>query len=338
MKKKILQESLEDGKVRCNTCPRHCIIKEEDIGICKIRKNIRGTLNLLTYGKPVATSVDPVEKKPFFHFAPGTEVYSVATQGCNLRCKFCQNHSISYGWDEIKGINRLPEEVVEGAEDTGCKGIAYTYTEPTVFLEYCLDTIEESRDIYNVFVSNGYMSKETAEIAAEKIDAINIDLKGNSEFYRDLCGVPDNKPVYRTLEIMDEKDVFVEVTVLIVPGHNDDEEHIREKVKWIKENIGKDTPIHFSRFTPHHEMKHTPPTPVETLENAIEIAEDLGMDYVYCGNVPGHQNENTYCPDCGKVVIKRRGFRVMEKNLNSYGGCTNCGYEINLGGMEYVEK
>ncbi len=338
MKKAFFYEELEDKKARCNTCPRRCILEDGEIGFCGIRKNLRGKINLLTYGLPVSSSVDPIEKKPFFHFAPGTDVYSIATMGCNLRCKFCQNYSISYGWSEIEGINLSPEKVVKNAEDTGSKGIAYTYTEPTVFLEYCLDTVKKTGEkTFNLFVSNGYMTKEVAERVGENIDGINIDLKGGKEFYGDLCDVHDDSPIYDALKILKRKGVFIEITMLIIPGFNDSEEEIRERVEWVKENLGRETPIHFSRFTPRHKMSDVPPTPVETLEKAMDIADKTGMLYVYCGNIPGHQREHTYCPECGKEVIKRRGMRVVEIKLNNYGGCNNCGCEINIGGKDYMD-
>ncbi len=338
MKKAFFYEELEDKKVRCNTCPRRCVVRDSETGFCGVRKNLRGKLNLLTYGLPVTTSLDPVEKKPFYHFAPGTNVYSIATMGCNLRCKFCQNYPISYGWSKIEGNNVSPEQIVKNALDTGSQGIAYTYTEPTVFLEYCLDTAEKTDEqTYNLFVSNGYMTKEVAEKIGEKIDGINVDLKGGKNLYRDICEVYDESPIYDALKVLKREGVFIEITMLLIPDFNDSDKEITERVEWVKQNLGKDTPLHFSRFTPRHKMRNIPPTPVETLERAIDIADQKGMEYVYCGNIPGHQREHTYCPDCGKNVIKRNGMSVVERNLNSYGGCDNCGYEINIGGKKYID-
>ncbi|MCJ7450825.1 MAG: AmmeMemoRadiSam system radical SAM enzyme [Candidatus Nanohaloarchaeota archaeon QJJ-9] len=329
-----LYEKLEGKKVRCKTCPRECTISPGQKGFCRVRENQDGELVLLTYGRSVSSSIDSVEKKPLFHFAPGSRVFSIATVGCTLNCDFCQNFSISHEWNEIKGKELPPEKVVSRAKDS-CDGIAYTYTEPTVFLEYAYDSMRESGNLYNVFVSNGYMTDETVELIAPHIDAVNIDLKGKEKFYREKCKVPDPQPIYEAMKKFKEKDVFLEVTNLIIPGENDSEEEIRERVDWIIENLGKDTPVHFSRFRPAYRMNEKPPTPVKTLEKAVNIAEDEDLNYVYCGNVPGHEKESTECPNCGERVVKRVGFTVEEFKIDIDGCCEFCGHQLNFEGLKY---
>ena len=338
MKETLLYQKKEGKRVVCNTCPRRCQLESGQKGFCRVRENIEGTLELLTYGKAVAAGVDPVEKKPFFNFAPGTRAFSISTMGCTLDCDFCQNASISREWDEIQGQDMPPEEVVRQTKRNRCQGIAYTYTEPTVFLEYCLDTMDIAEDEkYNVFVSNGFMTPETVERVSEKLDAINIDLKGDKKFYREHCAVPDPEPIFEAIKKFSEKDVHLELTSLIIPGENDSEEDIRERVRWIRENTGKDTPLHLSRFHPARNLLDKPPTPLETLEKALEIAKEEGLEYVYCGNVPGHESESTYCPSCGELVIKRKGYRVKEMRLEGR-KCAGCGKELNVRGVEYMQN
>jgi len=338
-KETAIYKSLNDKKVRCGVCPRRCVIEDGERGFCNVRENQGGKLLSLVYGKAVSSSVDPIEKKPLFHFAPGTRALSIATMGCNLRCDFCQNFSISQDWDEVIGEDLMPEDVVREVKMYRCQGVAYTYTEPTVFLEYARDTMEKvSPQLYNVFVSNGYMTEEALKEITPHLDAINVDLKGDEEFYRKHCGVPDMEPVLDTLKALSERDILVEVTNLIIPGENDSDEDIRERVGWIKENMGRDTPVHFSRFRPSFRMTDKKSTPVSTLERAIEIAKNEGMNHVYCGNVPGHRSESTYCPRCGELLIKRHGFSVQEFKLNKSMRCFNCGKELNIKGESWIPE
>lgn len=338
-KETLIYEKLEDSKVRCGVCPRFCVVKDGERGFCMVRENRGGVLYSLVYGKAVSSAVDPVEKKPFFHFAPGSRALSVATVGCNLRCDFCQNYRISYGWEDVRGERKSPSDLVKDAKKYGCQGIAYTYTEPTVFLEYAHDTMLEAGDkLYNVFVSNGYMTAETVEKIAPHLDAINVDLKGGKEFYREHCQVPDPEPIYEALKELKRQDVHVEVTNLIIPDENDDEGSVRERVEWIKNNIGKETPLHFSRFQPHLELKDKRPTPVETLEKAIDVAKEEGMLYVYSGNVSGHESESTYCPECNQLVIKRRGFSIQEFGLEGGTECGNCGEKVHIAGEKWIPR
>ncbi|MFP4116286.1 MAG: AmmeMemoRadiSam system radical SAM enzyme [Candidatus Aenigmatarchaeota archaeon] len=336
-KETMVYEELDDGKVRCGVCPRRCVVDEGERGFCGVRENQDGKLISLVYGKAVSSNVDPIEKKPLFHFAPGTRALSIATVGCNLRCDFCQNFRISQDWEKISGKDMMPEDVIEEANRYRCQGIAYTYTEPTVFMEYSYDTmVEASPELYNVFVSNGYMTEETVKRIAPRLDAINVDLKGSEDFYREHCGVPDSEPVFSALKKLSEHDLLIEVTNLVIPYINDSEEEIRERVRWIKENLGRDTPVHFSRFRPAYKLTDKPSTPVETLERAVEIGKEEGLYHVYCGNVPGHKSESTYCPKCQNLLIKRHGFSVQEFKLTEGMRCYNCGEEINIGGEPWI--
>jgi pyruvate formate lyase activating enzyme len=328
-----LYERQADDTVRCTVCPRRCVIPAGKRGFCGVRENRDGRLVLTVYGEAVASHVDPIEKKPLFHVAPGARVLSIATRGCNFACDFCQNYRIALEHEGVRGESLPPERLVERVGREGLDGLAFTYTEPTIFLEYALDTMRQSPgDSLNVFVSNGYMTREAADLVGPHLDAINVDLKGDADFYRRRCSVPDPEPIYDALERLAAHDVFVEVTNLVIPGENDDEETVRERIRWIRDHLGADTPVHFSRFHPDYRMRDVPPTPIETLERLMDVARDEGMRYVYCGNVPGHESETTYCPDCGDPVIVREGFAVREKHLGPDHTCANCGATIPLRG------
>lgn len=328
-----LYERQADDTVRCTVCPRRCVIPTGKRGFCGVRENRDGRLVLTVYGEAVASHVDPIEKKPLFHVAPGARVLSIATRGCNFACDFCQNYRIALEHEGVRGESLPPERLVERVGREGLDGLAFTYTEPTIFLEYALDTMRQSPgDSLNVFVSNGYMTREAADLVGPHLDAINVDLKGDADFYRRRCSVPDPEPIYDALERLAAHDVFVEVTNLVIPGENDDEETVRERIRWIRDHLGADTPVHFSRFHPDYRMRDVPPTPIETLERLMDVARDEGMRYVYCGNVPGHESETTYCPDCGDPVIVREGFAVREKHLGPDHTCANCGATIPLRG------
>lgn len=324
-----------DGKVQCRLCPRECILSENQTGFCRVRINKEGKLFSLVYGKPCSIAIDPIEKKPLFHFAPGTSCVSFSTVGCNLDCKFCQNWEISHP-EKIFGEEISPEEMLAFVQKHNLPGIAYTYTEPTIFYEYALDIMKlvKKQNLYNVWVSNGYINPEPAKKISKYLHAVNVDLKGDKRFYQELCGIPSEEPVKKALKIYKENGVWIEITNLIIPGYNDKEESIRDLVKWIKTNLGKKTPIHFSRFYPHFKLTHIDPTPVETLEKASKIAEEMGMKYVYIGNVYMHPKESTYCPNCGNMVIKRTGYNV--EWLKSR--CDRCGEKIDLVGIKWTEQ
>ncbi|HOP86218.1 MAG TPA: AmmeMemoRadiSam system radical SAM enzyme [Syntrophorhabdaceae bacterium] len=325
-----IQYDRKKNLVMCNLCPRECIIEEGEKGFCRARKNIKGKLYPLGYAKPCAVHIDPIEKKPFFHVLPKTLSFSIASAGCNLRCRYCQNWQISQVSPEDTINEDLPpEKVVELALKNGSKSIAYTYTEPTNFFEYMLDTakIAKKKNILNVVHSNGFINPEPLRELCKYLDAVNIDLKGfNPSFYKKYCEA-ELTPVLETLKILKKSGVWVEITNLVIGGHNDEPELIEKMCEWIKKELGIDVPIHFSRFFPMYKMRNIAPTPVSALERAKDIAQKMGLKYVYIGNVPGHVGENTYCPVCKKPVIKRVGYTILEINIKK-GRCKYCGERI----------
>ena len=322
--------SLGKGLVLCELCPRRCVLRSGERGECRARENRNGRLYTMVYGLPCAVHADPIEKKPLFHVLPGTRSFSIATAGCNLKCKFCQNWTISqYPPEETSNYYLPPKDVVELAKSSGCPSIAYTYTEPTIFYEYMLETAKLAKEsgIMNVMHSAGYINEEPLREICKYLDAANIDLKGFSdEFYQELTDAT-LEPVLRTLKILKEEGVHTEITNLIIPTKNDSPEEIKKMCKWIVENLGTEVPIHFSRFWPQYKMKNLSPTPVKTLEMAKRIAREEGLKYVYIGNVPGHGGENTYCPKCNRLLIQRVGFRVLRNNIKE-GRCKYCGARI----------
>jgi pyruvate formate lyase activating enzyme len=286
MKEAGFYEKLDKNKVRCLLCPRKCTIAEGRTGFCGVRKNTEGKLYSLVYGKPCAVNIDPIEKKPFYHFRPGTSCLSLGTVGCNLDCSFCQNWDISHS-KKISGEDLTPEKAVELCRRYGLPGIAYTYNEPTIWIEYAIDTMKLARraKLYNVWVSNGYTNPEPAKEVSRYLDAINVDMKGDTPFYKELCGIPDEEPVKKALLVYKKAGVHIEVTNLVIPGYNDKPEQMEKLVTWVSSNLGKGTPLHFSRFFPHFRMRETPVTPIETLKKAEEIAREKGMKHVHLGNV-----------------------------------------------------
>lgn len=338
-KEAVNYNKLEGNRVQCYVCPRRCVIGDDKAGYCGVRKNIEGTLILEVYGKLASSAIDPIEKKPFYNFAPGSKAFSMCTYGCNLGCDFCQNYKLSMGNVTEAGRSLMPLGVAKEARNSGCDGIAYTYTEPTIFLEYAFETmVEAETDLYNVFVSNGYMTQETIEMVTQHLDAINIDIKGDETFYREYCDVPDHSAIFDTLKEMKRHDIHVEVTNLIIPGENDERYQIRHLCQWVKENLGRETPIHFSGFRPAFRFKDRKPTPMQTLEKAMDIAKEEDMFYVYGGNLLDESKQSTYCPHCGVVAIKRRGFKVISFNLDSDMRCENCGNELHIRGKNWIPE
>jgi pyruvate formate lyase activating enzyme len=328
-----LFEQLEENKVRCNLCSHRCVIKDGRRGICQVRENEAGNLKSLVYGKLIARHIDPIEKKPLFHFLPGTLSYSIATVGCNFRCRFCQNADIAQMPSDrqgtVLGSCCTPAEVVDAAQRDGCRSIAYTYTEPTVFFEFAYETARLAHDkgIRNVFVTNGYMTTEALEMIDPYLDAANVDLKAfTDKYYKEFCGA-GLKHVQATLKSMKSLGIFVEVTTLVVPGLNDDPSELSDLAAFIVQDLGAETPWHISRFHPTYKLTDRPSTPVQTLMLARKIGLKAGLKYVYTGNVPGNAAENTYCYSCGESVIERRGFQVEKLQLKN-GRCTQCGAEI----------
>lgn len=333
MREALLYESLEEKKVRCNLCNHHCIIQPGKTGICGVRKNEGGILYSLVYGKVIAENVDPIEKKPLYHFLPGSFSYSIATIGCNFRCSFCQNFEISQHPHlypgQIPGKRRTPEDIVRLASESGSKSISYTYTEPTIFFEFAFDCacLAVEKGIKNVFVSNGYMSKASIDIIAPYLHGINVDLKAFTEgFYQRLCKAK-LKPVLDNLIYLKTKGLWVEITTLVIPEENDSEEELRAIARFIRDNLGPETPWHVSRFYPQFKMTNKPYTPVETLLRAYYIGKEEGLYYVYIGNVRGIEGENTYCPKCNTLLIERYGFTVLKMALRE-GRCPSCGFTI----------
>lgn len=312
--------------VKCQLCPKGCIISEGHRGDCRVRENRDGRLYTVVFGNPCAVNNDPIEKKPFYHFLPGTLAFSIATAGCNLHCLYCQNWEISqFPPEETDNVAMMPQDVVSLAKRYGSRSIAYTYSEPVIFYEYMLETARLGREagLKSIVISAGYINPGPLRELCRAVDAIKIDLKGfNEDFYNRVCDA-SLKPVLEALRVIAEEGVHLEIVNLVVPTFNDDEGELRELCRWIVANLGPDIPTHFSRFYPQYKLTNLPPTPVEKLERAWEIARDAGIHYAYIGNVPGHPADNTYCHSCGKMLIRRLGFRVMENHLVN-GTCGYC--------------
>jgi pyruvate formate lyase activating enzyme len=296
-----------------------------------VRINKDGALYTLGYGNPVAIHIDPIEKKPFFHVLPGHNAFSLAVAGCNMRCLFCQNWQISQSKpDETDNYNLSPEDIVNQSLKSECPFIVYTYTEPTVFYEYMLDIskLAKQKGLRNGMHTCGYINPEPLKELLKYMDAVNVDLKSfNPEFYRKMGAMAELEPVLATIKTIKQEGVWLELTNLIIPGENDSPEEIKKMCIWIKENLGTEVPLHFSRFTPQFQLANLPPTPLSKLEEACQIAKDIGLKYVYIGNVPGHPGEDTYCPNCKKILIDRIGYEILENNIKA-GKCKFCGYKI----------
>jgi pyruvate formate lyase activating enzyme len=319
-------QKLDGDDIQCNLCHQVCRIRPGKRGLCGVRENQEGKLMTLVYGNLIAANVDPIEKKPFFHFMPGSLAYSIATMGCNFRCLHCQNADISQAPREtgkVLGGFVPPEEVVAAAEANGCQAIAYTYTEPTIFFEYAYDVavLAKEKGLKNVFVSNGYTGEEAAKKIMPILDANNIDLKGDDQFYRKVCKAR-LEPVQRNIKLFWDSGVWVEVTTLIIPGYNDSEEQLRDIARFLA-SVSEDLPWHVSAFYPMHKMKGVPRTGVELLRRGLAIGREAGLKYIYAGNIPG-ESEDTRCPVCGEVQIERLGYRVMRNSIVD-GHCPKCG-------------
>lgn len=322
---------IKDDIVQCVLCPRKCIINDGQRGLCTVRINKGGTLYTLGYGNPVAVNIDPIEKKPFFNVMPGDRAFSIAVAGCNMRCIFCQNWQISQSRpDEVTAYDMPPEKVVSEAIKNNCPFIVYTYTEPVVFYEYMLDIskLARAKGLKNAMHTCGYINEEPLRELLKYMDAVNVDLKGfNEKFYQKMGAFASLEPVLNTIKTVKNEGVWLEITNLIIPGMNDDPKEIKKMCAWIKENLGPDVPLHFSRFMPSFQLQNLPPTPISKLEEAYNIAKAEGLNYVYVGNVPGHPGENTYCPKCKKIVVGRIGYSVRENNIVN-GKCKFCGEKI----------
>jgi pyruvate formate lyase activating enzyme len=316
--------------IKCMLCAQGCVIREGERGGCRARANVDGTLRSLVYGRPVSIHVDPIEKKPFYHFLPGSEAFSLATAGCPLHCKFCQNWEISQSRPEDFDIDFVePATIVKNTEERHAPIIAFTYNEPTVFVEYFTDIarIARTRRLCSVLVSCGFMNEEPLTEMCSVLDAIKIDLKGFSEeFYRRVSGA-ELKPVLRSIKQVSKSGVHLEIVNLVVPTLNDSDEMLKGLVGWVMNEVGPDIPIHFTRFHPDYQLLNLPPTPIETLEKAYQIAKSEGIHYPFVGNVPGHPGNNTYCPKCGKTIVSRSGFFVTDIHIKN-GRCEYCNEAI----------
>ncbi len=338
MTEAYLYEPYKENDVKCNLCRHRCIIKPQTRGICKVRENRDGKLTSLVYGRVIATHIDPIEKKPLFHFMPGSLSFSIATVGCNFKCRFCQNADIAQMPEDrdgfITGKSVTPGMIVDHALRGNCKSISYTYTEPTVYFEFAYDTarLAAEKGLKNVFVTNGYMTPEALRMAAPYLDGANVDLKAfNDTFYKTYCSAR-LEPVKDTLKMMKQLGIFLEVTTLLIPGLNDDEKELNELAAFIRDELGPETPWHVSRFHPTYRLTDRPPTPVETIIKAREIGTRAGLRYVYVGNVRNENGENTFCYACNSLLIARRGF-IVEKNVIQNSRCPQCRAVIDGIGM-----
>ncbi len=332
MKEAMFYEKLGENRVRCNLCPHRCLIRESKFGVCGVRENVGGTLYTHAYGKTIATNIDPIEKKPLFHFYPGSPILSIATVGCNFQCLHCQNADISQmprESESIAGRDFTPHQVIAMAEERGCRSISYTYTEPTIFMEYAYDTarLAHEKGMKNVFVTNGYMTEEALTSIQPYLDAANVDLKGFSEkFYKTVCG-GSLEPVLETLKRMAAMSIWVEVTTLVIPYYNDSAQELRAVAEFIYGELGAEVPWHISQFHPTYKLTGSIRTPLSTLHMAREMGLKAGLKYVYTGNVPGDEGENTHCPSCGQLVIGRFGYHIQQYNIEN-SRCSNCGHII----------
>lgn len=331
MKEAMLYSTLPEKKVSCFLCNHRCQIADSKFGICGVRQNREGKLYTHVYGEVIAAHVDPIEKKPLYHFLPGTTSFSIATIGCNFRCPFCQNWQISQTSkrkeEGLSGQKLLPEDVVHAAKNYGCQSISYTYTEPTIFFEYAYDTAElaKKEGLANVFVTNGYMTAEALETINPYLDACNVDLKSfREEFYKEICK-GHLQPVLDSIRLMKKLNIWVEVTTLVVPDENDGEEELRNIARFIAET-DPEIPWHISRFHPNYKYTDTRATPLETLRNACSIGRKEGLRYIYVGNVLG-ESEDTLCPSCGRTLVQRHGFSISDYKVKD-SACSFCGEHV----------
>jgi len=326
----LFWQYLGEGRVLCELCPHLCVIPDTMRGLCEVRENRGGKLYSLVYGRPVAVSMGPIEKAPFHHFFPGHSRRTIATAGCNLMCLNCQNWTISQGSvDEIRYIPMTPEQIIQDVLNDGLTSVSFTYTEPTVFYEYMYDIarLAKQRGLKTNLVTNGFINPDPLRQLLKYMDAVRVDLKAFTEdFYVNITS-GKLEPVLETLKIIHEEGVHLEIINLVIPTLNDDPDDIRRMCEWIIENLSADVPIHFNRFFPQFKMTDLPATPVETLEKAASIARETGLRFVYIGNVAGHPLNNTFCPDCGEMVIKRSALMVLSNKVVE-GKCGYCGYAL----------
>jgi pyruvate formate lyase activating enzyme len=326
-----LYTALEGGTVRCNTCQRRCVIPSGRTGWCRTRVNEDGRLWSLIYGEVSSLSINPIEKKPVFHFFPGSRWLSLGSVGCNFRCPGCQNWDIAH-WKEgpLATEYLSPEEAVSQAKNAGCLGISWTFNEPALWLEYTLDSASFAKEqgLYTNYVTNGFLTEEALDLLASRLDVYRVDIKGFSDrTYARIGHIPEFGSILATTAKAKRLGMHVEVVTNVIPGYNDDEQELRDLAVWIKTNLGRGTPWHVTRFRPHHELAHVPATPIATLERMRDVGKEAGLWYVYLGNVPGHRWENTYCHECGELLIERYLFDVLQNKI-MHGSCPMCGTAI----------
>jgi pyruvate formate lyase activating enzyme len=328
--------------LKCELCARNCVIPEDQVGFCRVRKNVKGKLQSLVYGKIVSVGVDPIEKKPLYMFGPGTKALSMSTMGCNFRCDFCCNSAISQEWTEIRGQTYTPEQMIRFAKEQGVQGLSYTYVEPTVFYEFAYDTakLAQKEGFYNMWVTNGYTSPEAIKKISKYLDAVVVDFKasGNPIFYKEYSQLPNVQPIYDALLAYKNNKVYTEITNLLVPGVGDSMDDLRKLARWIADNLGEMTPFHILQFFPTYKMEGISGTPVETMEKAYEIAKKEGLKYVYLGNVHEHMLENTYCHNCGTLIVERSILGVKKFLLGKGLMCPKCKEHIPIKGDKWIPE
>ncbi len=338
MKEAALYTKLKKA-IRCDLCARRCVIEEGETGFCRVRVVENGVLYSKVYGLIDGMAPDPIEKKPLFHFAPGSNSFSISTSSCNFRCDFCLNYHSSQRTTPI-GEQLSPEELVRLAKQYDCQGLSYTYTEPTIFMEIAHDTakIANSEAMYNTFVTNGYMTTEAVDFIAPYLNAASINFKGsaNKEFYKKLMDVPKTEPIFNSMTRMKEKGIFLEITNLIIPEVGDFIDDTRKLAEWVVENLGPRTPFHFSSFAPTYKMTNLPRTSTRTIEKHISVAKEAGLEFVYSGNIPGHDYENTVCPECGFLAVERYSVFLKNNNLREDGHCPKCGADLGIEGISWM--
>ncbi len=338
MREAVLYSNLKSG-VRCDLCARRCVIHDGETGFCRVRTAKNNKLYSTVYGLIDGMAVDPIEKKPLFHFAPGSSTFSISTSSCNFRCQFCLNYHSAHRETPI-GQKLEPADIVSLAQKYDCGGITYTYTEPTVFMELAHDTaaIAHDKGMFNTFVTNGYMTPEAIDYIAPYLDAASINFKGsaNKKFYNDLMSVPKVEPIFDGMLRMKEKGIFIEITNLVIPKVGDSVDDSRVLAEWIVEHLGERTPFHLTAFSPTYKMTHLPRTPAATLEAHIAVAKEAGLVFVYSGNIAGHDYENTYCPNCGFKAVQRYSVYLSQNNLDNDGHCPKCKADLNIAGVDWM--
>lgn len=339
LKEALLSERLDDGAVRCNICQRRCRVPEGGVGYCRTKVNYQGTLYCTMYGVISSAAADPIEKKPVFHYKPGSLCFSVGTLGCNFRCVFCQNWQIAYAdavEDELRVCDTgvVPEKLVQLAQLNSCEGVAWTYNEPAIWLNYTLDSARlcKASGLYTVYVTNGYATPEHLDTIGPYLDVYRVDIKSmDDRFYKELIGVPSVQGVLDVaVRARNTWHMHVECVTNVIPGWNDTEDNFARTARWIASNLGDDTPWHVTRFYPYGKLSHLPPTPLETLTHAVAIARREGLKFVYLGNIPTETGENTYCPTCGSLAVQRSRYTTVIRGLDHAGRCSVDGTELNI--------